>query len=366
MAAQALHLSWHNPVRVHFGVGVWEHIPAAPAIVVLADRAALSVEREAALRARLGPTCLAWQWMQPGLASLAQARSHCAALWPAMRQAPNAVVLAIGGGSTLDLSKVVRYCFPPRRIDDDTTTEAWRNNTLPEGANRHTLWAVPTTAGTGNEASRSATVWDTDAPPGHKLAWTPPDGFADAAWIDPLLTLSCPESVTRDCALDTLAHALEVLWNHRCNALTASLAVTAARDVLAHLPQALKNPQDLAARTALCRASWLAGMAMSHTQTALAHALSYAVTLQEGMPHGQACALWLPMVWSMALGQDAQCDQHLRQVFNTAPEDGLQMLSHWLRGMDISVRELRHSAEGRQQLAEALQSARGRNFIGNH
>ncbi|APW42143.1 iron-containing alcohol dehydrogenase [Rhodoferax saidenbachensis] len=365
MAAQALHLSWHNPVRVHFGAGVWESIPAAPAVVVLADRAALSTAQEVALRMRLGTGCLAWQWMQPGLASLDQARSHCAALWPAMRLAPDAVVLAIGGGSTLDLAKVVRYCFV-QDSHSDTTALAWRNNTLPDDAQRHTLWAVPTTAGTGSEVSRSATVWDTDTPPGHKLAWTPPDGFADAAWIDPLLTLSCPASVTRDCALDTLAHALEVLWNRRCNALTASLAVTAARDVLAYLPQVLQDPQDLEARTALCRASWLAGTAMSHTQTALAHALSYAVTLQEGMQHGQACALWLPMAWSLALGQDTQCDHHLGQVFNTPPEDGVRLLGDWLHALGITTRELRDTAEGRQQLAEALQSARGRNFIGNH
>jgi alcohol dehydrogenase class IV len=272
---------------------------------------------------------------------------------------PQATVLAIGGGSTLDLAKVLRY-----RMEHTALAAAhWRTNTLPQAVQRHPLWLVPTTAGTGSEVTRWATLWDTDIAVPAKLSWAPADGYAEQAWVDPELSHSCPLRQSRDCALDTLAHALESLWNRNSSPVSEALALDAARLVIATLPDLLDQTGKLDARTALAHASLLAGMAMSHTQTALAHALSYDLTLNEQMPHGEACAVWLPMAWELAVGVTSTCDAALARVFGVPAGEGAQQLRDWLHALGIAPRDLRETPAGRATLEQEMRSARGRNFI---
>jgi phosphonate metabolism-associated iron-containing alcohol dehydrogenase len=359
MAAPALHLAWANPVRIQWGAGCFQQLSAQSPVVVLADRAALSYENETLLLERLGHHCKGWSWFQGGLASVALAHTLCEELWPVLHAHPGAIVLAVGGGSTLDLAKVIRY-----RFDNlDSAADGWRSNTLLPSVQRHPLWLVPTTAGTGSEVTRWATLWDTEAAVPAKLSWAPADGYAEQAWVDPELSHSCPQRQSRDCALDSLAHALESLWNRHSNPISEALAVEAARLVIAMLPVLLEQPGNPQARSALARASLLAGLAMSHTQTALAHALSYALTLNEQVPHGEACAVWLPMVWELALGAAPACDAALARVFEVPAGEGVQYLRGWLDALAIRPRDLRDSARGRATLDQEMRSARGRNFI---
>lgn len=365
MAAPAFHLAWANPVRIHWGSGCFQNLTVDAPVVVLADRAALSGDNETRLRERLGPHCKAWSWFPGGLASVALAQSLCDALWPALLAFPNASVLAIGGGSTLDLAKVVRY----RMQNSARSADHWRSNTLPPDTQRHPLCLVPTTAGTGSEVTRWATLWDTDIEQPVKLSWSPADGFAQAAWVDPELSASCPLRQSRDCALDSMAHALESLWNRNANPIAEALAVDAARLVLRELPELMqqadnRQAEQEPAREALARASLLAGMAMSQTQTALAHALSYDLTLHQAVPHGEACAVWLPMVWELALGATPACDAALARIFDVPAAEGVQYLRGWLHGLGIEPRELRETSAGRNLLEEEMRSARGSNFIG--
>jgi alcohol dehydrogenase len=359
MAAPALHLAWANPVRIQWGAGCFQSLSAAGPVVVLADRAALSYENESLLLERLGEHCKAWGWFQGGLATLVQAQSLCDELWPVLRAHPGATVLAIGGGSTLDLAKVMRYRF----VDTPAAVDCWRSNMLLDSYQRHPLWLVPTTAGTGSEVTRWATLWDTGIAVPTKLSWAPMDGYAEQAWVDPELSFSCPQRQSCDCALDSLAHALESLWNRNSNPVSVALAVDAARLVIANLPQLLLQAGSVPAREALARASLLAGLAMSHTQTALAHALSYELTLNEQLPHGEACAVWLPMAWDLALGHSAACDAALSQVAGVPAAAGAQALGNWLQACGIEPRDLRDSAVGQATLVQEMRSARGRNFI---
>ena len=361
MAAQALHLGWHNPVRISWGSGVLHTLPLHQPSVVLADRAALSEANACFLRDTLGAHCAAWAWYEGGLATVGKARQLCQALWPAMQRQPGTTVIALGGGSTLDLAKAVRY----RLADAALCARTWRNNQLPEVYERHPLWLLPTTAGTGSEVTRWATLWDTDAQPAVKQSWSPLDGFAEYAIVDPDLTLSCPLLQSRDCALDTLAHALESLWNKNSNPITEALALEAARIVIAQLPILLQVQDANAPRVALARASVLAGLAMSQTQMALAHALSYDLTLHEKMPHGHACAVWLPMAWELAQEASSDCAALLARVFQDTSTPGAPQLHQWLTGLGVSPRDLRTTLDGRERLKLELGSSRGRNFIGS-
>jgi alcohol dehydrogenase class IV len=179
------------------------------------------------------------------------------------------------------------------------------------------------------------------------------------------LTLTCPEGLTRDTALDTLAHALESIWNHHANAITRSLAVRSARMVLQTLPALLKHPHDTDLRQNMSQASLLAGLAMSQTQTALAHALSYDLTLKENLPHGHACAVWLPMVLDIAAVISPQVQSDLADIFDCQWDQAREQLSVWLQNLGIAPRDLRNSPADLHQLQQALGSARGRNFVGS-
>jgi alcohol dehydrogenase class IV len=270
-------------------------------------------------------------------------------------------LLAIGGGTTLDLAKLARFELP----DMSQASSVWRANKLPYPHKRHTLWCAPTTSGTGSEVTPWATLWDLDAQPALKRSWSSAEGFADQAWIDPNLTLSCPEGLTRDTALDTLAHALESIWNHHANEITRPLAVRSARMVLQTLPALLKSPLNTGLREQMSQASVLAGLAMSQTQTALAHALSYDLTLHEKLPHGHACAVWLPMVLDIAVASSPQVQDDLAHVFDCRWHQAREHLSNWLQSLGIAPRELRQNPNGLYQLQQALASPRGRNFVGS-
>jgi len=174
--------------------------------------------------------------------------------------------------------------------------------------------------------------------------------------------------VTRDTALDTLAHALESLWNHHANPVSRALAVSAARSVITNLPPLLGQLDDLVLRERMSLAALEAGMAFSQTRTALAHALSYALTLQQGVAHGLACAMWLPTAWQLAQGRSDVSDAALAEVFDCPASVGLVHLQAWLSGLGIDTTPAAFAALGitdvPQRIQAALDSPRGRNFIG--
>ena len=96
--------------------------------------------------------------------------------------------------------------------------------------------AVPTTAGTGSEVTPWATLWDRTSAQPKKYSLHLNETWPQAALVDPELTLSLPETVTRNSGLDALSHALESIWNVNSNPISDTLAVEAARTVLATLP----------------------------------------------------------------------------------------------------------------------------------
>ena len=375
MAAQALHLSdpgagegattfvWKQPVEIRFGCGaqaaVAAELGARPAVVLaFAPARELGVADEWIIA--LGHRLIAWIDVADGLSSLARAVRLAGQVWPLLEAHPDAVLIGLGGGTTLDLAKVVRCRAQDGRPSH--LTAALRDAASWPPLALAPLWLVPTTAGTGSEVTRWATVWDTTGPHAEKRSFDEPFGYADRAFVDPTLTPSCPPSVTRDCGLDAFAHALEAIWNRHANPVSDALALAAAERILHSLPALLKRPSDLSLRTEMSLAALQAGMAFSQTRTALAHALSYAVTLEQGIPHGHACALWLPTVWELAVGRNRRVDELLGRLLGGA---GAGALAAWLREVGVDPRpEAVGIADARERVAAALGSARGRNFIG--
>jgi phosphonate metabolism-associated iron-containing alcohol dehydrogenase len=358
---------WHMPVAVTFGSGSFERLAAdleLREVVVVAFGAAGDVGVESDLRQQLGARVAGWVPVPDGLASVERARQVAAAVWPRLDAAPQRIVLGVGGGSTLDIAKLVR-CRPLDN-DFDALCAALRGQREWPPMAQAPLWLVPTTAGTGSEVTPFATIWDVAGERALKRSLDEPFAFADRAVVDPRLTLTCPHAVLRDAALDALSHALEALWNRNANPMSDALAVAAARELMAALPLALAAPGDLGHRERLSHAALQAGLAFSQTRTALAHALSYALTLEQGLSHGLACSLWLPTAWRLAAGRDPRIDRHLASIVGVPAEQGAARLGDWLRSVGAETEpEAIGITDGARRVEAALGSQRGRNFIGS-
>jgi alcohol dehydrogenase class IV len=197
-------------------------------------------------------------------------------------------ILAVGGGSVIDAAKVIGAMVVSGK------SPAKLVGMLKVGKPMLPLFAVPTTAGTGSEATVAAVVTD---PVAHvKAAVIDPKLVPAAAALDPSLTTGMPKSITAATGMDALTHAVEAYTNRWPHAETAFHAVSAVRMIFANLPRACANGEDLEAREAMLLASFYAGLAFTKAYVGYVHAFSHKVGGMYGVPHGLGNAILLPYV----------------------------------------------------------------------
>lgn len=220
-----------------------------------------------------------------------------AALLTRLREQPfePSAILAVGGGSCIDLAKAAGALYHLVRAPGvQAVREAIQAKAYLMPHILIDVLAMPTTAGTGSEVTRWATVWDPQL--SRKLSVDHPQGFPRAAVLVPEWTLGMGAELTLSTGLDALSHAMEAYWAVARNPLSQELALAAVGKIRTALPLALAAPDDLPARTELCLGSLLAGLAFSQTRTTACHSMSYPLTLLKGVPHGFAAALTLASV----------------------------------------------------------------------
>lgn len=191
-------------------------------------------------------------------------------------------IIAIGGGSVIDSAKFLS-------VDSVFENDNFKIKSQPKK-----LFAFATTSGTSSELTHWATIWDNDTFVKHSLSdeiLYPKEAFYDAN-----LTLSLPRQTTIYTALDALSHSFESIWNNNANPISTHYALMAIEIILRDLVELSQNLHSLQLRSNLILASIYAGLAFSNTQTALAHALSYPLTMRFGTPHGLACSFSLPLL----------------------------------------------------------------------
>ena len=210
------------------------------------------------------------------------------------------VVLGLGGGSNLDLSKAVAILV---RYPGQLSAYYGENNVPGPIA---PVVAVPTTAGTGSEVSPVAVVADPER--AMKIGIASRALIPRWAIVDPALTVSCPASVTAHSGMDALAHAIESYCARvrtDCsphaifvgkNPMSDTLATRAITLIAKSLALAVAEPGNRTAREEMALASLLAGMAFSAAGTAAVHALQYPVGEATHTPHGLGNAVLLPTV----------------------------------------------------------------------
>jgi alcohol dehydrogenase class IV len=198
------------------------------------------------------------------------------------------LVLAVGGGSVLDVAKLVAALH-----DRTEPASAFYGVNVLSGR-RTALACVPTTAGTGSEVSPNALLYDEAA--GAKKAVISPALVPDTAIVDPALTLSLPPALTATTGLDALTHCLEGYANRAAHPAVDVHALEGVRLIGAHLARAVADGSDLAARSAVALGSLHGGLCLGPVNTAGIHALAYPLGGEFHLAHGLSIALLLPHV----------------------------------------------------------------------
>lgn len=196
------------------------------------------------------------------------------------------VILAVGGGSVIDVAKLIK-CFKGNVGQIDAVLHDGRV-AMPSEVD---LLVIPTTAGSGSEATHFAVVYDQ----GEKFSIAHPELLPDASWILPAVLVSMPKDVAASSAMDALCQGIESYWSIHSTTESKALAERSIKLCWTNMVSAVveKNTEALAS---MGRASHLAGEAINITKTTAPHAISYALTTHFGIMHGHAVALMLPSI----------------------------------------------------------------------
>ncbi len=197
-------------------------------------------------------------------------------------------IVALGGGSPIDVAKVVAVRpTNPSPLPTYMGLHKIANPGVP-------LIVVPTTAGTGSEASKVAVI--TDLARHVKMMMLSGPLLPRAAVVDFELTMSMPKGLTAAVGVDTLTHGIESYVSRKANALTDPLALQCIELTARHLQTAWNEPTNRTAREGMMLASTLGGMAFSNSSVALVHGMSRPIGAVFHLPHGLSNAILLPTV----------------------------------------------------------------------
>lgn len=215
-------------------------------------------------------------------------------------------ILAVGGGSAMDVAKCIKL-YAAEKFEGDWLSHPQQPNSLP-------LLAVPTTAGTGSEATRYAVVYRE----GEKQSVTDDSLVPQLVWLEPSVLDSLPRRQRLAPMLDAFCHAVEAAWSVNSTEESwgyareaLALWQTARAGCLANAPRGNAGMQQ---------AAYLAGKAINITQTTAGHAMCYKLTSKYGWPHGQSAALCVAVLWPYMLGhlddcRDVRGASYLAEVF---------------------------------------------------
>lgn len=199
------------------------------------------------------------------------------------------VIVALGGGSVLDVAKVVGIL-----AGTDLDVERVMDREVEARARAVAVIAIPTTAGSGSEVTPFAVL--THPLRDAKQSLPSPLLYPDVAIVAPRFLATAPAKVIGDSGMDALAHAFEALWSVRSNPASDVLAFRAIRLVRDCLLAYYRDPENRQAAGAMAMAATLAGKAFSNTHTAACHGLSYPIGKQFRLSHGASCAMTLHLI----------------------------------------------------------------------
>lgn len=202
-------------------------------------------------------------------------------------------MIAVGGGSPMDLMKAVAVLlkYPDSELRD-FMGKVIDGPFVP-------MVAIPTTAGTGSEATMFTVITDTSTDV--KMLLKGPQLIPDVAVVDPVFSATAPKNVTANTGLDALTHAVESYTSRLAQPLTDTLAVSAVKRIMTWLPRVYRDGSDLEARAQMALAALEAGVCITNASVTLVHGMSRPIGALFHVPHGLSNAMLLPNCLEFAL-----------------------------------------------------------------
>ncbi len=283
--------------------------------------------------------------------------------------APGDCVLAIGGGSAIDLAKAVAALVtnPASATVRDFLEGVGRGLAIVEPP--LPLAALPTTAGTGSEATKNAVISSYE--PAFKKSLRSDLMIPRLVLVDPELTVSLPPAVTTHTGLDAITQLVESYISCRARPIPQALALATLPRAVAALPVAVREGHDRPAREAMSHAALVSGICLANSGLGMAHGVAAALGVHCRVAHGLACAVMLPVALrtnrgvaegrlaelGRALGAPAAGDAAAADFCCRRIEDLCRELQVPLRLSELGVR--------REQIADLVRDSRGNSMSGN-
>ncbi len=266
------------------------------------------------------------------------------------------ILIGVGGGSSMDMAKAIGTLQVNGGHPVDYAGIGLVKSPLPP------LIAVPTTSGTGSEVTFCYVVTDTKERV--KVNCVSPFLAPKVALMDPLLTCSVPAGITAATGMDAFCHAFESYTCTLANPITEGMALYAMELIGRYLEPAVEDGNDLEARTKMQLASAIAGIAFTNSDCCGAHCMGESIGGMVDMPHGVACAIFLPSVFEFNMSADPAKHARVGEVLGlelgglTREEGAEKTLEHilnWERDLGIPYlrdipgvdpQEFDHAAKG--------------------
>lgn len=250
------------------------------------------------------------------------------------REAKPDLVIGFGGGSAMDLAKLVAVLARgTQTIHDVVGPDKVLGPRVP-------LVQVPTTAGTGSEMGMRALV--SDPATRNKLAVQSRLMLADLAVIDPDLTMSVPRAPTAAAGIDAMTHCVEALTNRKAHQAIDLYALEGIRLVGRHLPAAVRDGSDAQARAGLALAALYGGICLGPVNTTAGHAVAYPLGTRHHIAHGLSCAVIFPHTLAFNAPAAAERTQAVLQAMGLAddlrPESIVEQTTAWCAAQGVEMR----------------------------
>lgn len=233
-------------------------------------------------------------------------------------------VVALGGGTPIDLAKAVAVLGKNK----ERTIKDIQGH---ENLERYPLIVIPTTAGTGSEATKISVITD----PETSVKYNPahPIFIPDIAILDAKLLKSLPKEVIAYCGMDALAHAMEAYVSTKANPISDMFAIESMKLIRTYLLQCHQEQDNIEALDGMLCASFYAGIAFSNASTNLAHATGRPLGARFNLPHGLSVALSLPEV--IAFGKEAVHKRYKEIAKALGTEDVEQFIRTYNKNLQI-------------------------------
>jgi alcohol dehydrogenase len=284
-----LAFQFYWPTRVLFGEGETKRVGqevlklGAKRVAVIMDQGIKDSERVRSVVNALGELCVGIfdeVIQDSGIDLINRGTAYCL-------QVRADALVSIGGGSTIDTAKAIAALVKKGGGD---IRQYWGMMKIKEPILPHI--AIPTTSGTGSEATLYAMIVDRER--GEKKLMGDFQLIPEETILDPLMTINLPPSLTASTGMDAMSHCIESILSSRHGPITDGLAIQGIRLIREYLPTCVERGEDVEARGMQAVAANMAGVAFANALIGCVHAMAHALGGKLGVPHGVANAILLP------------------------------------------------------------------------